>query len=147
MTEFTITTPAVLFPAISLLILAYMNKFLAISTLIRKLKDKFVESEDQNILAQLRNLRRRIIIIRNMQWLAVFALFLCVLSMYFIFENQHVTAKNLFIAGMISLLASLFLSLREIHLSIVALGLELNDMEHHLIEKKSLLRKIEELDF
>ena len=141
MTEFTITTPAVLFPAISLLILAYMNKFLAISTLIRKLKDKFVESEDQNILAQLRNLRRRIIIIRNMQWLAVFALFLCVLSMYFIFENQLVTAKNLFIAGMISLLASLFLSLREIHLSIVALGLELNDMEHHLIEKKSLLRK------
>ena len=132
MTEFTITTPAVLFPAISLLILAYMNKFLAISTLIRKLKDKFVESEDQNILAQLRNLRRRIIIIRNMQWLAVFALFLCVLSMYFIFENQHVTAKNLFIAGMISLLASLFLSLREIHLSIVAIGLELNDMEHHL---------------
>lgn len=147
MTEFTITTPAVLFPAISLLILAYMNKFLAISTLIRKLKDKFVESEDQNILAQLRNLRRRIIIIRNMQWLAVFALFLCVLSMYFIFENQHVTAKNLFIAGMISLLASLFLSLREIHLSIVAIGLELNDMEHHLKEKKSLLRKIEELEF
>jgi hypothetical protein len=147
MTDFTITTPALLFPAISLLILAYMNKFLAISTLIRKLKDKFVESEDDNILAQLRNLRRRIIIIRNMQWLAVFALFLCVLSMYFIFENQHITAKNLFVAGMISLIASLFLSLREIHLSIVAIGLELNDMEHHLKEKKNLLRKIEELDF
>jgi hypothetical protein len=147
MTDFTITTPAVLFPAISLLILAYMNKFLAISTLIRKLKDKFVESEDENILAQLRNLRRRIIIIRNMQWLAVFALFLCVLSMYFIFENQPITAKNLFVAGMVSLIASLFLSLREIHLSIVAIGLELNDMEHHFKEKKNLLRKIEELDF
>lgn len=147
MTEFTITTPAVLFPAISLLILAYMNKFLAITSLIRTLKDRFNEGEDENLLSQLRNLRRRMIIIRNMQWLAVFALFLCVLSMYFIFENQHVTAKNLFVAGMISLIASLFLSLREIHLSIVAVNLELSDMKHHLKEKKNILRKIEELEF
>ena len=147
MTEFTITTPAVLFPAISLLILAYMNKFLAITTLIRKLKDKYIQDEDENLLPQIRNLRRRMIIIRNMQWLAVFALFLSVLSMYFIFENQLFTAKNLFVAGMIFLMFSLFLSLREIHLSVVAIGLELKDMKHHLKEKKSLLRKIEELEF
>ncbi len=146
MTEFTITTPAVLFPAISLLILAYMNKFLAITTLIRKLKDKYMQDEDENLLPQLRNLRRRMIIIRNMQWLAVFALFLCILSIYFIFENQQVTSKNLFVAGMISLLSSLFLSLREIHLSVIAIGLELKDVEHHLKEKKSFLRKIEELE-
>lgn len=146
MTEFTITTPAVLFPAMSLLILAYMNKFLAITTLIRKLKDKFMEKEDENILAQLMNLRRRMIIIRNMQWLAVFALFLCVMSMYFIFENQYVTAKILFSAGMVFVMCSLFLSLREIHLSVVSISLELKDVEHHLKEKKSLLRKIEELE-
>ena len=148
MTEFTITTPAVLFPAISLLILAYMNKFLAITSLLRQLKDRYIEEESENLLLQLRNLRRRMIIIRNMQWLAVFALFFCVLSMYFIFENKHVTAKNLFVAGMISLMFSLFLSLREIHLSIVAVNLELSDMDHHLRkEKKSILRKIEELEF
>ena len=134
MTEFTITTPAVLFPAISLLILAYMNKFLAITTLIRKLKDKYIQEDDENLLPQIRNLRRRMIIIRNMQWLAVFALFLCILSIYFIFENQHVTAKNLFVAGMISLLSSLFLSLREIHLSVVAIGLELKDVESFFSE-------------
>jgi hypothetical protein len=147
MTEFSITTPAVLFPAISLLILAYMNRFLAITALIRTLKDKFIENEDENLLGQLINLRRRMIIIRNMQWLAAFALFLCILSMYFIFENRPVTAKNFFVAGMISLMGSLFLSLREIHLSIVAVNLELQDMEHHFKEKKSLLRKIEELEF
>jgi Protein of unknown function (DUF2721) len=147
MTEFSITTPAVLFPAISLLILAYMNRFVAITALIRTLKDKFIESEDENVLAQLRNLRRRMIIIRNMQWLAAFALFLCILSMYFVFENRPVTAKNFFLAGLISLIASLFLSLREIHLSIVAVNLELKDMEHHLKEKKNFLRKIEELEF
>lgn len=147
MTEFSITTPAVLFPAISLLILAYMNRFVAITALIRALKDKFIENEDENILAQLLNLRRRMIIIRNMQWLAAFALFLCILSMYFIFENRPISAKNFFVAGMISLMASLFLSLREIHLSIVAVNLELKEMEHHFQEKKSLLRKIEELEF
>ena len=147
MTEFTITTPAVLFPAISLLILAYMNKFLAITTLIRKLKDKYMEKADENVLAQLMNLRRRMIIIRNMQWLAVFSLLLSVLSMYFIFENQLVTAKNLFAAGMFFVMCSLFLSLREIHLSIVSISLELKDMKHHLKEKKSLLRRIEELEF
>ncbi|MBL7815715.1 MAG: DUF2721 domain-containing protein [Saprospiraceae bacterium] len=147
MIEFTITTPAVLFPAISLLILAYMNKFVAITSLIRTLKERYIEDEDENILSQIRNLRRRMIIIRNMQWLAVFALFLCILSMYFIFENQHITAKNLFVAGMIALMVSLFLSLREIHLSIVAISLELKDMNHHLKEKKNILRKIEELEF
>jgi hypothetical protein len=149
MTEFSITTPAVLFPAISLLILAYMNRFVAITTLIRALKDKFIEAadEDENILAQLRNLRRRMIIIRNMQWLAAFALFLCILSMYFVFENRPITAKNFFLAGLISLIASLFLSLREIHLSIVAVNLELQDMDHHFKEKKNFLRKIEELEF
>jgi uncharacterized membrane protein YozB (DUF420 family) len=147
MTEFSITTPAVLFPAISLLILAYMNRFVAITTLIRALKDKYIEEADENILAQLRNLRRRMIIIRNMQWLAAFALFLCILSMYFVFENQPITAKNFFLAGLISLIASLFLSLREIHLSIVAVNLELQDMQHHLKEKKNFLRKIEELEF
>ncbi len=149
MTEFSITTPAVLFPAISLLILAYMNRFVAITTLIRALKDKFIEAEeeDENLLAQLRNLRRRMIIIRNMQWLAAFALFLCILSMYFVFENRPITAKNFFLAGLISLIASLFLSLREIHLSIVAVNLELQDMDHHLKEKKNFLRKIEELEF
>ena len=146
MTEFTISTPAVLFPAISLLIFAYMSRFAAITTLIRTLKDKYMENEDENILAQLRSLRRRMIIIRNTQWMAAFALFLSILSIYFIFENKPETAKNFFLAGMASLIASLFLSLREIHLSIVTINLELDDMKHHLKEKKNLLRKIEEFE-
>ena len=146
MTEFTISTPAVLFPAISLLIFAYMNRFAAITTLIRTLKDKYMENEDENILAQLRSLRRRMIIIRNTQWMAAFSLFLSILSIYFIFENKPETAKNFFLAGMASLIASLFLSLREIHLSIVTINLELDDMKHHWKEKKNLLRKIEEFE-
>jgi Protein of unknown function (DUF2721) len=145
--EFNITTPAVLFPAVSLLMLAYTNRFLAISTLIRSLKDKFVENGEENLILQIRNLRRRVFLIRNMQFLAALSLFLCVLSMFFIFENRPITARNIFAGGMVCLIISLAMSLREIHLSIVALSVELKDIEAHLGERKNFMRKIEELEF
>ena len=144
--EFTLTTPAVLFPAISLLLLAYTNRFLAISTLIRNLKKRFDEEGTEHIIGQIRNLRRRIFLIRNMQWLGVFALFLCVISMFLIFENRPIIARNIFLVSMVSLILSLAISLREIHLSIVALKLELQDIEEHLKGKQNILRKLEEMD-
>jgi Protein of unknown function (DUF2721) len=144
--EFSLTTPAVLFPAVSLILLAYTNRFLAISSLIRSLKEKYTEKGEEHLLDQIKNLRRRIYLIRNMQFLGVFSLFLCVLSMYFIFENRPETAKNMFSVGIISLIMSLALSLREIHLSIVALNLEMKEIEEKLYEKKTFLRKIGELD-
>lgn len=144
--EFSLTTPAVLFPAVSLILLAYTNRFLAISSLIRNLKDKYTEKGEEHLIGQIKNLRRRIYLIRNMQFLGVFSLFLCVLSMYFIFENRPETARNMFSVGIISLILSLALSLREIHLSIVALNLEMKDIEEKLYENKTFLRKIGEMD-
>jgi hypothetical protein len=144
--EFSITTPTVLFPAVSLMLLAYTNRFTAVSNLIRSLKEKYQENAEDHIIQQIKNLRRRVILIRNMQFLAVFSLFLCVLSMFFIFENRPLAARNLFGASIISLILSLILSLREIHLSIVAINLEMKDLEEHLKEKKNILRKIEEFD-
>jgi hypothetical protein len=144
--EFSLTTPAVLFPAISLLLLAYTSRFLAISSLIRELKDKFTEKGEIHIIGQIRNLRRRIFLIRNMQFLGVTSLLLCVISMFFIYENRPETAKNIFGVGLLCLIGSLVISLREIHLSIVALNLEMKDIEEHLNEKKTLLRKLEEFD-
>ena len=144
--ELSLTTPAVLFPAISLLLLAYTNRFLAISTLIRNLKKRFDEEGTEHLIGQIRNLRRRIFLIRNMQWLGVFALFLCVISMFLIFENRPIIARNIFLVSMLSLILSLAISLREIHLSIVALKLELQDIEEHLKGKQNILRKLEEMD-
>jgi Protein of unknown function (DUF2721) len=144
--EFSLTTPAVLFPAISLLLLAYTSRFLAISSLIRELKDKFTEKGETHIIEQIRNLRRRIFLIRNMQFLAVTSLLLCVISMFFIYENRPESAKNIFGVGLLCLIGSLVISLREIHLSIVALNLEMKDIEEHLKEKKTIFRKLEEFD-
>ncbi len=147
MNEFSLTTPAVLFPAISLLMLAYTNRFLAVSNLIRSLKDKYTELREENHLLQIRNLRRRLLLIRNMQMMGALSLFLCILSMFFIFENNVETAKYIFSGGMIALILSITLSLREIHLSVIALNLEMKDIEEQLKEKKTLLSKIQEFDF
>ena len=147
MNEFSLTTPAVLFPAISLLMLAYTNRFLAVSNLTRSLKDKFMEDHAEKHILQIRNLRRRILLIRNMQMLGALSLFLCILSMFFIFENNPVMAKYIFSGGMIALILSVTLSLREIHLSVIALNVEMQDIEEHLKEKKTLLNKMQEFEF
>lgn len=145
--EFTITTPTILFPAITVMLLVYTNRFIAISNLIRDLKKQYDTDPSESILLQLKSLRRRVLLMRNMQWLAVLTLFLSVLCIFCMFENRPDAAKYMFIIGMISLIASLFLSLREIHLSIYALDIEMKDLEDKLTtNKKSLLRKIEEFN-
>jgi hypothetical protein len=130
--EFNLTTPALLFPAVSLLMLAYTNRFLAIAALIRNLHSTYKTAPDDNIVAQLRNLRHRIILIRNMQALGAVSVLLSVLCMFMLFEGWIVAGKFVFAVALVSLMASLLLSLREIQLSINALNLHLNDMEEHL---------------
>ncbi|MDZ7877929.1 MAG: DUF2721 domain-containing protein [Saprospiraceae bacterium] len=147
MNEFSLTTPAVLFPAISLLMLAYTNRFLAVSNLIRSLKNKYVEDGEEKHIVQIRNLRSRVFLIRNMQMFGSISLFLCILSMFFIFENEVKIAKYIFSGGMLALILSVTLSLREIHLSVIALNVEMKDIEEQLKEKKTLLSKIQEFDF
>ena len=145
--EITLTTPTVLFPAITVMLLVYTNRFISISNLIRDLKKQYDTEPSDNILLQIDSLRRRVILMRNMQWLAVLTLFLSVISIFCIFENRPELAKNILVIGMVSLIASLFLSLREIHLSIYAIDLEMKSIEHKLdMKKKSLLRKIEEFE-
>ncbi len=126
----TLTTPALLFPAISLLLLAYTNRFLAVATLIRKLHSNYLENpEGAVIIGQIKNLRTRLFLIRRMQFFGVFSFFLCVLSMVLIFQESQLLGKYTFGLSLISLLVSLVFSLREVQLSTKALELELSDME------------------
>ena len=127
--DITITTPALLFPTISLLLLAYTNRFLAIASLIRNLHAKFREHCDELIFGQIRNLRRRVVLIRNMQALGIASLLLCVLCMFVLFAGQQAAGKWLFGVSLLLMIASLGVSLREIQISVDALDLELSDME------------------
>lgn len=127
--ELTLTTPALLFPAISLLLLAYTNRFLTLAALIRELYARYKADPDPKIIGQLANLRYRIVIIRNMQAFGVSSFFLCVLCMFVLFAGQLTLGKWIFGLSLVLLLVSLGLSLREIQVSIDALTLQIEDVE------------------
>jgi hypothetical protein len=139
--ELSFTTPSLLFPAISLLLLAYTNRFLAIANLIRRLHDEYNSGQkNKQLLHQIKGLRTRINLIRYMQGLGVFSFLLCVVCMYSIYVDKQKTAGILFTISLLSLAASLFISLVEIIKSTNALELELSDMEE--LEKSNFFRDI-----
>jgi hypothetical protein len=128
--EINFNTPALLFPAISLLLLAYTNRFLALANLVRKLHDEYTGGQKNKvILRQIKSLRRRINLIRYMQGLGVFSFLCCVACMYSIYRAWAVAAEFVFAISLLSLLASLIFSLVEIIQSTNAIELELSDME------------------
>jgi len=128
--EISITTPALLFPAISLLLLAYTNRFLAIASLVRKLFDDYVHVKNKtNLLAQIKSLRQRLNYIRLMQAAAVFSFLLCVACMYSIYNGWNYLANAMFAISLISLLISTVFSLMEIFKSTNALEVLLSEVE------------------
>jgi hypothetical protein len=128
--ELTIQTPALLFPAVSLLLIAYTNKFLAIANLIRNLySDYRKHPEDRaKILHQIASLRRRVFLIRWMQVCGVGSILCCVITMFMIFEGWAMAAKITFSIGLLLMIVSLGISLVEIFLSAGALRLLLIDL-------------------
>lgn len=128
--EITITTPALLFPAISLLLLAYTNRFLVIAQLIRGLHSEFKNDRNNPILSgQIANLRKRIYLIRNMQAFGVLSLFICVFCMFVLFAGQIFLGEILFGISLVLLMISLGVSIWEIQISVNALNIQLSDFE------------------
>ena len=128
--EITFNTPALLFPAISLLLLAYTNRYLALASLIRKLHDEYMKGEKKtHLLNQIKILRVRINMVRQMQALGVFSFLCCVITMYSVYKQWGDITSYFFAASLLSLLASLVISLLEISQSTKALEWELSDME------------------
>jgi hypothetical protein len=128
--QITITTPALLFPAISLLLLAYTSRFLALAALIRDLQSEHCRSRDTLIWGQIKNLHIRLKIIRNMQALGALSFFFCVLSMFSLLMDRIVSGKILLGISLLLLMGSLALSIREIQISVDALELQMRKIEH-----------------
>jgi len=130
MLEISINTPALLFPAITLLMLAYTNRFLSLATLVRKLHGEYNrEEKEKNILNQIKSIRTRLNLIRYMQSFSVLSFLCCVLCMYFIFRNWMVMAHWIFAFSLFFLFLSIILSLIDINKSTKALELQLGDIE------------------
>lgn len=128
--DISINTPALLFPAISLIMLAYTNRFLALSNRVRSLHDKYAQHNQKQIIhGQIKNLRYRLKLIKNMQALGVITFLSSIFCMYLIYINSMLFAHFIFAFSLITFAASLLLSLLEIKLSTKAIELELSDIE------------------
>ncbi|MBB6050452.1 DUF2721 domain-containing protein [Armatimonas rosea] len=127
--DISLTTPALLFPAVSLILLAYTNRFLALAALTRSLYERWGDTHDPKIPPQIENLRYRVRLIRRMQTLGVSAILLCVVAMFCLFENWLRAGAWFFGASLVALSLSLTISLHEIQLSGRALDMQLADME------------------
>ncbi len=124
----TIETPALLFSATSLILLAYTNRFLTIAQIIRSLKKTYDEAHNNSILLQIKNLNLRLTLIRYMQMFGVLCLFLSVFAMLFLFLELQIFGIYLFGSSLLCLLISLGISFWEISISINALRLHLSDL-------------------
>ena len=102
MEELTLTTPALLFSAVSLILLAYTNRFLSYAQLVRTLKEQHLEHPSNVTRAQIDNLRRRLHLTRTMQALGVSSLFLCVVTMFLIYVGLLVLSAYVFGAALLS---------------------------------------------
>ncbi len=137
--EFTLTTPALLFSAISLLLLAYTNRFLALASIIRSMKTQYLQSKDQNLLGQMANLRKRLFLIRNMQACGIISFFFCVLCMFLMYYQLPQLAQYVFGLSLFLLMISLFISFREIQMSVNALKMELKDLKPEIDKAEKAL--------
>jgi Protein of unknown function (DUF2721) len=131
-----LTTPALLFPAISLLLLAYTNRFLVLAQLIRQLHNQR-QTKTRMVIRQISNLRNRLTLIKAMQGLGVLSFLLCALSMLLIFLKLIIAAESIFAISLGLLVPSLLCSLLEIAISTRAIEIELEDLEV-LVENKTL---------
>ncbi len=128
--DISINTPALLFPAISLIMLAYTNRFLSLASLVRNLHTKYKsESNKQVIHQQIRNIRYRLKLIKNMQALGVLTFITSIISMYMIYIDSMSIAHIFFALSLLAFGASLCFSFVEIQISTRAIEIELSDME------------------
>ena len=125
---FQVDTPALLFSATSLILLAYTNRFLTIAQIVRSLKQSYDEKKNKSILIEIRNLNLRLKLIRYMQLFGVFSLFLSVFAMFMLFFKLKVVGIVFFGVGLLSLLISLGISFWEISISVDALQIHLKDI-------------------
>ena len=127
--EITLSTPALLFPAVSLLLLAYTNRFVTLANLIRNLHAKFKEDPNSILMGQIKSLRHRVNLIKYMQAGGVCSILVCVLCMLMLFAGFVALGKVLFAVSLLMMAFSLALSLREIWISVQALNIHLSDVE------------------
>ena len=131
MEQLTLTTPALLFSAISLIMLAYTNRFLAYASVIRDLHAKYIKKKNTVLMAQIKNIKQRLYLTRSMQIFGISSLLLCVVTMFLIYIQQNTIAIWAFGLALVLLIISLSLLIIEIQISVKALEHHISDIENN----------------
>lgn len=134
--EMTITTPSLLFPAISLLMLAYTNRFVTLANVIRQLSNLDNAPSRDIVIRQIENLRVRMAVIRLMQAFGVLSFVFCTLSMFSLLLDFLVAGMYLFAVSLILLVVSLLCSFYEVNISTTAINIELEKFDEELKKRK-----------
>lgn len=134
--EMTITTPSLLFPAISLLMLAYTNRFVTLANVIRQLSNLENAPSRDIVIRQIENLRVRMAVIRLMQAFGVLSFVFCTLSMFSLLLDFIVAGMYLFAVSLILLVVSLLCSFYEVNISTTAINIELEKFDEELKKRK-----------
>lgn len=129
MEELTLATPSILFSAISLIMLAYTNRFLSYAQVIRSISAIYNDNPSPQMLEQIKNLRKRLYLTRSMQILGILSLLLCVVCTFFIYVGWHMMAVYIFAAALVALIVSLGISIQEIIISARALEIHLDSVK------------------
>ena len=129
--DFGFSTPALLFPAISLLFISYTNRFISYANLVRKLHDRWQSDGSCVVQQQIENLRLRIGLIRNMQVAGALGLLLSVLSMVLLFFDRAVAAEIVFLLALVLTVLSMGFLVYEVSISVQALNLQLRDLSQN----------------
>ncbi|MDO6760179.1 DUF2721 domain-containing protein [Tamlana sp. 2_MG-2023] len=125
-----LSSPALLFSAISLIMLAYTNRFLAYAAVVRDLHDKYLKNPDERYIKQIKNIKKRLYLTRSMQIAGISSLLLCVLTMFLIYIEQFTVAVWVFGFALVLLIVSLGLLIMEIQISVKALEHHISDIEN-----------------
>ncbi|WP_319370129.1 DUF2721 domain-containing protein [uncultured Ilyobacter sp.] len=152
--ELTLTTPALLFSTVSLLMIAYTSRFLAMAALIRQLHEKaMLQGEtSEGVLRQIVNLKKRVKLTKNMQFVAIMALILSVLSILALFLKFLFLGEAFFFLSLILLVCSLIMSALEIQLSVSALTIQLTHCigdscsieDFKMLDEKTFYKKLKD---
>lgn len=122
-----LSTPALVFPALSVLMLAYTNKFIAISKRVRALHAEHLKNPSKRVHKQIKSLDKRMKYIRNMQICALSGFSSNIISIAMIFVGLDLFAMIFFSLGLILVLCSLIICIIEIYLSVQAMSVLLEE--------------------
>ncbi|MBT3852279.1 MAG: DUF2721 domain-containing protein [Gammaproteobacteria bacterium] len=123
-----ITTPALLFPAISLLFVAYTSRLHSLSVLIRAMTtDGSNESKTMHAKEQLNILKKRVNYIKRMQVFGILSFIFNLITIICLYINYDYLANYIFGFGLFMLSASLFFALLETLISTKALNIHLKN--------------------